>query len=95
MSDDNAMDDLLRTAMSAAPPQPSPAFQATVMRRVAQRRMSRPVKAVLGGYGAASVVLSAWLLQGFPAVVLVAGLGAAAAAAAAAWLYASRLSARA
>lgn len=91
MSDDKAIDDLLRSAMTAAPPQPSPAFHATVMQRVSRRRLPASSKAVLGGYAAASLLLSAWLMQGVPLLLAVGGLGAGAVAAATAGFYVSRL----
>jgi len=74
MHSDDAMDQLLRDAMSAEQPQLSPAFDARVMRRVRPRRLTSFGRAVMWVYVVVTAALAAWLIHDLPITVIVAAV---------------------
>ena len=63
MPDDEKMDRLLSTAMAAAVPELSPAFDARVMRGVRARRLTSLGRAALAIYAVLAAAGTAWLMQ--------------------------------
>jgi Mg/Co/Ni transporter MgtE len=91
MHDDDAMDRLLRGALTANVPQLSPAFDQRVMRRVRPRRLTRTGRAVMGVYGVMAAVITVWLMQGLPVTAIVAAAAIGVPVAAATAVYGRRL----
>ena len=89
--DDEMMDVLLREAMAADAPQLSPAFDDRVMQEVRPRKLSTFGVMVLAVYAVAATAIAVWVMQGIPAVSIVAGGAIGLAAAASASAYVRRL----
>lgn len=75
MHDDDAMDRLLRTALAGEAPEPSPGFDARVMRSVRPRRLTPRGRAVIAVYAVTAVTITTWLMHDLP-VVAIAAAGA-------------------
>lgn len=63
MNSDDQMDQLLRTAMAADPPQLSPTFDARVMDQLRPRRLTPMGRAVIALYVVAAAATAAWLMR--------------------------------
>lgn len=66
MHDDEAMDQLLKTAFAAEAPQLSPAFDARVLRRVRPRRLTPLGRVVLAVYIVIAAAGTVWLMRDLP-----------------------------
>jgi len=93
MHDDDAMDRLLRDAMTANAPRLSPAFDARVMRRVRPRRLTPAGRVVLAVYVVVAAATAAWLMRGLHLESIVAAAAIGVPVAAAAGAYGRRLAA--
>ena len=71
MQPDDAMDQLLRDAMSAEQPQLSPGFDSRVLRRVRPRRLTPMGRMVIGAYVLVAAATAAWLMHDLPMSVIV------------------------
>lgn len=79
----NAMDTLLRDALSAPAPRLSADFTAEVLRDIQPRRLSARGRVILGTYAVVAAAVSIWMVRDVPlaltaigaGVALVAGLG--------------------
>ena len=92
MNDDELMDELLKDAMGAeAPPQLSPAFEATLMRRVSPRRLTSVGRVVIIAYAVIAAAVTVWLLRDVPVTSIVAALVISVSVAAGVSAYAHRL----
>ncbi len=63
MRDDELMDRLLRTAMTADVPELSPGFDARVMRGVRVRRLTPRGRVALAIYAVLAAATTVWLMQ--------------------------------
>jgi hypothetical protein len=63
MTDDDAMDKLLRDALAADAPQLSPAFDARIMRRVRPRGLTPMGRVVIAVYLVAAAATAVWLMR--------------------------------
>ena len=91
MHDDEAMDRLLRDAMTAAPPRLSPAFDERVLRRARPRRLTSGGRAAIWLYAAAAAALAIWSMRDLQWMAIVASVAISAPVAASASAYGRRL----
>lgn len=66
MHDDEAMDQLLKSAFAAEAPNLSSAFDARVLRRVRPRRLTPLGRVVIAVYVAVAAVGAIWLMRDLP-----------------------------
>jgi len=69
------MDRLLRESMAEAAPQLSPAFDATVIDNVSERRLPPWGRVVMGAYGVSAAALTVWAMQDLNVVLMSVSLG--------------------
>ncbi len=93
MHDDDAMDRLLRHALTGEVPRLSPGFDDRVMRRVRPRRLTAAGRAVMATYAVVAVAAAAWVMRDVPVAWIAAAVVAGVLAAAGAGAYARRLAA--
>ena len=74
MHDDEAMDQLLRNAMAADPPQLSPGFDARVMRGVQPRRLTPMGRLVIAVYVVVAAATAVWLMRDLRVEAIVAAV---------------------
>jgi hypothetical protein len=91
MHDDHGMDKLLRETLATGVPQLSPAFEASVMKRLRPRRLAPADRIVLAVYSVAAAATAAWLMRDLPIELVVAALVIAAPIAAGVSAYGRRL----
>ena len=91
MQDDELMDRLLRDALTAAPPQLSPAFDDRVMRRVRPRRLTPIGRLVIVVYILVAAAVAVRLMRDLPPTLLIAAVVIGVLVAAAGGAYGRRL----
>jgi hypothetical protein len=91
MHDDDVMDQLLRDAMAAEPPQFSPAFDARVMRGVRPRRLTPMGRVVIAVYLVVAAATAVWVMRDLPMASIVAAVAIGVPVAAGASAYGRRL----
>ncbi len=93
MRDDETMDDLLRVALtaSAPPPTPSAGFDQGVLRRTATRRLTSLGRVAMAAYAIGSLGACAWFMRGLPLDLLAASTVVGVVAALGIRAYAARL----
>ena len=67
MRDDEAIDGLLRQAMTARTPELSPDFEARLLRRLRGPRLTTAGKAAMAAYATAASATAFWALRGLSA----------------------------
>ncbi|HXU29926.1 MAG TPA: hypothetical protein VN851_05045 [Thermoanaerobaculia bacterium] len=77
MQDDEAMDQLLKTAFAAEAPRLSPAFDARVLRRVRPRHLAPLGRLVIAIYVVIAAAGAVWLMRDLPleSIALAATIG--------------------